>query len=471
MKLPILVVFILFGARLFGQSITPNIHWLDSFKLPKDDYFFHKVSRSDSGTHIEAEGKKHYYSFLVQDGKLIREMHPKAKREYWLYQGQGAYGLRFIARKHVEKNIHQIFLKEENAKEIGVFTFKENPERPSTIEIIESDSIVHVILLPSGKFNDSAQIMHAAITPRGEISRHYYALGELSRLTEITQVHFKSDQAEFLIKSYRINKIEKRGFNRNYQCKIIRIELSNAESSSFQIPLIDSFFYPKIKYAPELNEIYGVYGLNTGNKALGMFIVNLIDTTIIHYPFDKQTVLRSKKKIEPWKRNSIYSLHPDMVLKQGENHLYFFEQYFVKLVGGPAENPIFNFNYNHVIVANKSVTGQVVFNVIPKYQKTFNDQGQISSYQVLNGKNSSYVVFNSGLKYQKHPYRTYGSQELKYLYALSLNQIDINKVMQIDHNPLLSALMIFEGKGQYRVFSYRKRMLRTGLLQLNPISP
>jgi hypothetical protein len=90
---------------------------------------------------------------------------------------------------------------------------------------------------------------------------------------------------------------------------------------------------------------------------------------------------------------------------------------------------------------------------------------------VLNGKNSSYVVFNSGLKYQKHPYRTYGSQELKYLYALSLNQIDINKVMQIDHNPLLSALMIFEGKGQYRVFSYRKRMLRTGLLQLNPISP
>lgn len=466
MKPPILVVFILFGTRLFGQAVAPNIHWLDSFKLPKDDYFFHKVSRSDSGTHIEAEGKKHYYSFLVQDGKLIRQMHPKAKREYWLYQGQGAHGLRFIAQKHVEKNIHQIFLKEENAKEIEVFTFKENPERPSTIEIIESDSIVHVILVPSGKFNESAQIMHAAITPQGEITRYNYALGELRRLTEIIQVHFKADQAEFLIKSYRINKIEKRGFSRNYQCKIMTVQLSNAESTTFQIPFIDSFFYPKIKYAPEMNELYGTYGLNAGNKALGIFIVNLIDTTIVHYPYDKNTILKSKKKLEPRKRNSIYSLHPDMVLKQDDHHLYFFEQYFVKLVGGPAEHPLFNFNYNHVIVANKSATGPIAFNLIPKYQKTFNDQGQISSYQVLNGKTSTYVVFNSGLKYQKHPYRTFGSQQLTHTYALPLDDLKVNKVEKIGNSPLLTTLMLPEGKGQYRIFSYHNRVLKTGLLQL-----
>lgn len=456
--------------RIHAQAITlntPVLEWNDSFRLEKDHYIFHRMSASDTALYIEAEGNKNFYSFTLQNGQLYKKVQPKSKNETWLYQGQGAYGLRIITRKHLTRNLHQVIYKEDNSSEIEIFTFKESGELKSNIQIIDADSMVHVLVIPAGKFSDSARILHASITPTGEINRHQHGLGQLSRLTEVIQFNVHHHEAEFLLKSYRINKIEKRAFSRNYQYQLLQIDLPKATSNWFTLPLLDSLYYPKIKYSPSAKEFFGTYGHHPSNKVKGIFTVKWGDSLMNHYPFDPMTIKSSRRKTEFWRQKQILALHPDMIWTHGYNRYYFFEQFYIKMVGGSVNNPFLNFYYNNLIIGlGSSNSLKMKFLVIPKYQKTFHDFGQFSSYQVLKSPTGFGILFNSSPMYLQRPFRMYNNQQIRNSYFSWLST-DTDQIIKLGNDPILTGMIISSGPGVYKILSYRKNQLKSGTLKLN----
>lgn len=463
----LLILMTFSGSGQTGHN--PSLNWTDSFQLPKDVYIFQKMSRSDSALHIEAVGKKNYYSFTIKNNELTEKQFPIEKKEFWLYQGQGAFGSRFISRKHLEKNIHQIFLKEENASPIEIFVFKETAEGNADVQVVESDSLLHVILIASGKFYDSAAIMHAIITPDGEVTRYIHPLNQLSRLTAIVQTRIENNRIDFLIKSYQINRIEKRAFQRNYSYRLHSIDLSSSMATEIILPLNDSFFYPKIRYFSKDAQLFGTYGKYPDNRTEGVFVFDVKDQKLRHFPFDQNTIHKTRKKAEIWKLNRVYSLHPDMIYEVNGQKYYFLEQFYVKLVGGPVEKPLFHLFYNNVILMTVSpITGKATFNVLPKYQKTFNDNGQISSYLLLKSENRSGVVFNSGSKYLKNKRKTYAFHRIRNTYWSELpKESQQFSFVKISNDPILTQLALSRGGGKYDVVSYRKRIIKIGILSLD----
>jgi hypothetical protein len=467
----LLVIGLSYPQKIIAQSnpLIPNISWKQSLELKKDNYVFYQIHQDGDTSVILAAGKRDKYILRlvkVNDKyQMVQETMTKPIGQYVFWAGYHNHQYIEITEKQRTINEDELYLHFPK-KDTFVTLFSYRSDYQHRANFIFRSDINHLYLAfkPPGRNKDSATIYILSIDSLMRLKYDTLHLGYNIDLVEIDQFEVKEDHYFFVLRRYYNNKIEKRQFKRNYNYEEISFNPSKNSILINDMQLEESLYYPHIKYFPKHHQTVGMYSKKTENKAIGIYIFEHPTHKSYHIPFDSYTIKKTRKPFNPFKPRQIPGLFPDMILNQDSGVNYYFEQYYLTAVAGSAGNATYNFHYNHLIVLSlDSNASKPNFSILPKYQKTYNDYGQISSYKLLTINKERWLFFNSHKKYIQKEYKTPNTNKIEFSYLI--NATNFKEIIPVTSNNKIAVLtdLIIKNKDKtYTVFGYKKGNLWIG---------
>lgn len=460
-----------FNALAQNNPLNPKIEWSQSFQLKKDQYIFHQIKKSQDTVEILASGKKDKYlitlvndsnTYLLKQNKMAK---PAGHFVYWA----GYYNQQYIEITEKQRTISEdeLFLRLPNKDTfISLFHYRSDYQKPAQFLFQSDANHIYLALKPPGRNNDSTSIFILTIDSLLQLKYDTLGLHFHNDLVTLDQFEIKKDHFFFILKNYQTNKIEKRQFKRNYTFDEIKFYPMSKKTLVQPLALEKYFYYPQMRYFANYHQTVGLYSKTTDNKALGLYIYSHNYNKSYHIPFDTSIIKRTRKPHTIIKHNYIPGLFPDLIVSNDSNFTYYFEQYYITAVSGSATNATYNFHYNHLVSVTLSKDfSKPIFNTLPKYQKSYNDFGQFSSYKILKIYNEKWFFINSNKNYLQQPNKTTIINPLKYSYII--NTLNYSEIIPVSANrklPPLTELIIKDSEKSYVLFSYEKGKLWIGKL-------
>lgn len=453
------------------KPLIPNISWKQSLELKSNNYVFHQTHQQGDTTLILASGKKNKYLItLVQSNGVYHineETISKPTGQYVFWAGYHSNQYFEITEKQRTINEDEMYLRfPKKDSFVSLFSYRSDYLQRANFKFRTDHNNLYLAFKPPGRNKDSTTIYILTIDSSMHLKYDTLQLKYDLDLVDIEQFEAKDAHFFFIIRRYQNNNIEKRQFKRNYFYEEISFYPANKSSIRHDMQLETYLYYPHIRYFAKHHQTVGLYGKKIDNRAKGVYIYKHATHKHYHIPFDANILKKSRKPYYPFKSKQIPGLFPDMLLSNDSGATYYLEQYYLTAVSGSAGNATYNFHYNHIIALSlDDETKNPQFSILPKYQKTFNDYGQISSYKLLSLNNEHWLLINSHKKYLRQPYKTPNTNKLQFSYLV--NVTNFKEIIPIPANQSISILTDLTTKKEnkaYTVFGYKKGNLWIGEL-------
>jgi hypothetical protein len=469
------MVLVSFCFFCFNKSIAqtkpliPNISWKQSLALKYNNYLFHQIHQQADTIVILASGKKDKYliTLIKTNGvfHMTEETISKPIGQYVFWAGYLNNQYFEITEKQRTINEDELFLRFPNKDSfVSLFSYRSDYLQRANFKFRADSNHLYLAFKPPGRNKDSTSIYILTIDSLMQLKYDTLHLPYEIDLVEIEQFEAKVDHFFFIIRRYQNNKIEKRQFKRNYQYEEIAFYPDKDTLLKNNMQLEEYLYYPQIRYYSKHHQTVGLYGNKTDNRAKGIYIYKHQSHKNYHIPFDGISIKKTRKPFYPFKPKQIAGLHPDMLLSHDSGTTYYLEQYFLTAVSGSAGNATYNFHYNHLIALSlDNKTENPTFSILPKYQKTYNDFGQISSYKLLTLNQEKWLFINSHKKYVQQPYKTPNTNKLEFSYLVNVyNFKEIIPIPADKKLSILTDLIIKNENNTYTVFGFKKGKLWIG---------
>lgn len=449
-------------AQPLHQSVS--ITWTDSLNIGSRPYYISDIQKDTSYTIANLYlGEKQYLYYHSKDTFFRHTFHSAQKsKQLWTNYYQSKYKSLNLSPAMLGRS--NLMLIDSSGNESKVLTFRNSSDYPAQIVLEQIHSNLYIFVLPGARLNDTIGLYCLQIALDGEPKCDTIYPPWTGLRPKLIHLQFHHNHLECLFTLHRITPSEKRGFRRNYHFTSVRIPF-NSEPAVFHVPPIaESLFYPTIRPLKG-HEYFGTYGTKSGKISEGIFLID--SSWIRHVPYP-DWLLQKFNAFKLFNRNKIRALYPDSRIVQGNDTVFLFEQYFLNASGGTASKPIFDFHYNHLVMV-KVRGDSIQFSFIPKKQVTFDDFGQISSYNLIRTDRSAFVLFNSGSKYLFKSQKTYRNRRINQVYMMNLEEL--GKVVTIENRkiPILTHLNRPLGNGKYQIYGRKGSFLYIGELTISPL--